>query len=639
MILLSCRDLIRQFDRGPVFSNVTFDVKAGDRIGLVGPNGTGKSTLLRCLIGEDHPDSGVVETPNDVDIAMLEQRPKFDPGRSLIDEAKTGLQHLYDLQHEAEELANKMAEVTHPAELDTLGQRYDHLQEELTRKDAYNIDHLVDEVLHGLGFTDAEYERPLDTFSGGQLNRVLLARLLLRSPDVMFLDEPTNRLDVQSVEWLENFLTTGEKTFVLVSHDRLFLDRTVDRVIELHRSHVALYRGNYTRYREQREERHAIQLNAHERQLDEIARQKAFIAKNKAGQKTKQAQDREKKLAKLERIDRPDEFERLAMDFGEATRTGDLVLECKGLTKGFAEREDGQAAGDLFADLSLRIERGQRWGLVGPNGCGKTTLLKTLLGELPPDAGTFRIGANVEVGYYDQKLSSVSSETDCIEAVRPPKDMTMTPGHARAILAKFGIKDDLSLHKIGAMSGGERGKVALARLAALPCNVMVLDEPTNHLDLWAVEALEAALAKYDGTILFVSHDRAFLDALATHVLVWDDGVWREHEGNFSDYRAFRSRIETSQPTEPKSRRPDRPAASARQKSKPQTDRPKYPYRNIEDLEAEIAEVEGRLVELEAELIDPAILSNAGRIQDVRSEYDSRKRELADLEDRWVEAAG
>ena len=646
MIFLSARDLTRQFDRAPVFSGLSLELKDGDRVGLVGPNGTGKTTLLHCLCGKDHPDKGAVSMPNDVSIGLLEQEPDFPPGATLLDEAKRGLARLYALQDEAHAIADRLATAP-PAEQDKLARRYDDLHHALEREDAYELDYRIDEVLAGLGFTKDDYDRPVASFSGGQQSRVMLATMLLRSPDVMLLDEPTNHLDIASTEWLESFLNRSQKAVVIVSHDRYFLDRVTNRILELHGGKANEYKGNFSAYWRQREERIKVTEREYEKQQDFIEKTEDFIRRNKAGQKSVQAQSREKTLARLERVELVQDFRETHMGFGAASRSGDIVLDVVGLTKGFGGEP-------LFEDVTFRLLRGERLGIVGPNGSGKTTLLRTLLGELPADAGTVRIGGSVQVGYYDQQLTSVDPTLDAIEAVRPPEKLDFTPGMARSFLGRFGLRSDLHMQQVGAMSGGEKSRVALAKLAAKDVNVFVLDEPTNHLDLWARDSLERALKAFDGTLIFVSHDRYFLDQLANRVLVWGEDKWRLHDGNYSDFVDFRKRTEEAKNAKPakggkdgkgKSPAPAAPPTGKAKDAGPKTPdakksekrKAKFPYRSPRDVEADIARKEDEIASIEADMVLPEVLRDPGRVKAISQNYAKAKADLAKLYEHWEEA--
>ena len=462
---------------------------------------------------------------------LIEQQPEFPPGQTLIAEARLGLAHLYQLQKEAVELAELIAHESESDDLRRHQRRYDQIQQELERHDAYHVEHRVDEVLCGLGFSKDHYDRPLAQFSGGQQNRALLARMLLREPGLMLLDEPTNHLDISATEWLEGYLSKSRQAMIVVSHDRYFLDRVTNRILEIVQGKVTSYSGNFSAYRKQKEERNKVLQRTYERQQEFVAKTEDFIRRNKYGQKSDQAHDREKKLSRLDDVERPQDEAAPAMHFGKAARAGDWVIDAVDVSKGYGT--------PLIRDFTLRISRGDRVGILGPNGSGKTTLLRTLIGELPPDRGTVRHGTGVEIGYFDQQLTSVPGEATAIDAVRPPGDMSFTPGVARRHLARFGVRGETALQTVDQMSGGEKSKVALARLAALDVNLLVLDEPTNHLDLSARESLEEALREFEGTLLFVSHDRYFIDRIAEHVIVLEDDGWRYHAGNYSAYVAFR----------------------------------------------------------------------------------------------------
>lgn len=639
MILLTVRDLSRQFDVDPVFQGVTFDVRGGEKIGLVGPNGTGKTTLLNILAGRDESDHGVIERHAGSTVALLEQDARFAPGRTLVEEAKSGLAHLYELQHQAIQLAEEMANVGDEKELARLQKRYDKMQHELEKHDAYHIDHRVDEVLAGLGFSKDDYDRPLDKFSGGQQNRVILARLLLRAPDVMLLDEPTNHLDIAATEWLESWLSKSEQAVILVSHDRYFLDRVTTRILEMHQGRVTDFKGNFSAYWQQREERAKVLERTYEKQQEFIAKTEDFIRRNKYGQKHAQAADREKKLERLDRVEQLQDFQEFAMGFSEPTRSGDWVIDAVDVAKGFTGEP-------LFHDLTLRIKRGDRVGILGPNGSGKTTLLRTLIGELAPDSGTVRLGTKVKIGYYDQQLASVDPDLDAVEAIRPPDNPDITPGTLRNILARFGIRGDQGYQKVASMSGGERSKVALARLAALDVNVLILDEPTNHLDLWARSSLEDTLKTYNGTLLFVSHDRYFLDRVATSVIVLDQGGWRYYEGNYSDYirfiknRATEFGPETEKvPAKQTSAKP-KPSAPEQNNHPPDKERKrkrKFPFRKVADLEAEIVEYEELVERLQSDLGDPAVLRDGDRVKETMEAFEEAQEHLDGLYEHWEEA--
>lgn len=533
MILLSVRDVVRQFDADPVLDGVTFDLRPGEKVGLVGPNGAGKTTLFNIIAGTDEPDAGAVELQSSARIGVLQQVHQFEPGRTLIEEARAGLAPLYRLQEQAVEFAKKIAEEQEPQAHQKWQRRYDEVQHELHRLSAYNLDHRVVEILEGLGFSEDQFDRPLTLLSGGQQNRVVLARMLLADPDLLLLDEPTNHLDIDATEWLEQFLKQSDRAMLIISHDRYFLDRVTERTLELFAAQVTDYPGNFSAYWRLRAERRELQQKTFEKQQEFIEKTEEFIIKNRYGQKHTQAADRVKKLERLERVDRIREIPVAPMAFGKPRRAGDWVIDAQGVTKGFDF--------PLFSNVSLQIPRGARLGLFGPNGSGKTTLLRTLLGELEPDEGQVRYGTNVDIAYYDQQLSSVDPQLDCIEAIRPPNNPHMLPAQMRDLLAKFGMRGEIVMQTVSNLSGGEKSKVALARVAALNANVLVLDEPTNHLDIWARDALESALLQFPGTLIFVSHDRYFLDKVATSLLAFEPGRWRLYDGNYSAYVDSRRR--------------------------------------------------------------------------------------------------
>ncbi|MBP3529583.1 MAG: ABC-F family ATP-binding cassette domain-containing protein [Thermoguttaceae bacterium] len=530
-VILNVEHLRKHFGPDPVLADVTFQVREGDKIGLVGPNGCGKTTLLNILTGREETEKGSIERIGEISIGYLEQRPKTDSHATLIDAARVALAPLFNMQKEAEEIAVKMGEVADDAERDRLAKRYDKIHEELMRKDAYNIEHRVERILHGVGFRDEDFEKDVATLSGGELNRLGLAKLLLEEPDIMLLDEPSNHLDLAATEWLEDFLKTTRAAVILVSHDRYFLDRVTNRTFELYAGTVDDYPGNFTKYLGLKEERLAVQTKTYEKYVEEVEKAKDFIRRHHYGMKAAQAEDRRKKLERLE--ENPPEVPRNVsappMQFPPASRTGDIVFRVEGLTKGYGERT-------LFKDFTFDVQRGERWAILGPNGCGKTTFLRCLLGEETPDDGAVRFGQGVEVGYFDQQLRVVDDQTPVVDAIRPKKKV-FEDLQRRKLLGAFGLSGDQQLLKVCNLSGGQRCRAALAKLAADDPNVLILDEPTNHLDLWARKALEKAIRDFEGSVIFISHDRYFVDQVADKLLVVQpNATYKIVDGNYSTFR-------------------------------------------------------------------------------------------------------
>lgn len=639
MPILTVRDLKRQFDVNPVFANVTFDVQPGDRIGLVGPNGTGKTTLMRILAGQDHPDVGEVEKSNTTTVGILDQHIDLTVERTLYDEAKAGLAHLYALQQESLDLANQLADARDPQDIERVQRRFDAVVQELDHHDAHHIDHRVDAVLTGLGFSDDQFHRPLQSFSGGQQNRAILARMLLAQPDLMLLDEPTNHLDIAATEWLEDYLARSNLALIVVSHDRFFLDRVTNRTFELFDGRVSIYKGNFSSYWRQREERNELARKTIEKQQEYVARTEVFIAKNRYGLKSTQAQDRIKKLDRMEQVEVLRDVHEVPMSFGQASRTGDWVLDAIDLSKGYGT--------PLFKDFTFRVQRGDRIAVLGPNGIGKTTLLRTLIGDLAADSGKLRYGTGVKIAYYDQQLSGVSPDQDAVDAVRPPDNLEMTDPAIRSLLGRFGMSGDIVFRKIGDMSGGERSRVALAKLSAQNANVLALDEPTNHLDLWARQSLEKALRKFAdaGTLLFVSHDRYFVNQLATSVIVFEDDGWHHYAGNYSDYvdhqkrRAEQVRGDReADEAEAKKNAKSAPATSATTTPSANVRRKrKFPYRKQQDIEADIAKQEARAAQMQDEMADPQVHRDGKRLHQLAQDFEQLRLDIATLYEHWEES--
>lgn len=633
MIRLTVREIRKHYGPEPVLASVSFDLRAGERAALVGPNGTGKTTLLKILAGREDADAGAVEWAAGTSVGFLEQQPEFLADRTLWQEAREALRELIDLAEQAEAIAEQLGKADDPAQHQRLGQRFDHLQQELHRRDAYHLDHKIERVLTGLGFLPESFQQPVVQLSGGQQNRLLLAKLLLQQPDLLLLDEPSNHLDLQATEWLEDYLLASQQALILVSHDRYFLDRVTTRTLELFRGTVDSYPGNYSAYQRQKAERLEVQRRTFERQQTEIAKMEDFIRRNQYGQKHAQAEDRRKKLERIEPVEPPREIAAPPMRFTPASRTGDIVMRVERLSKAFQQ--------PLFQDLTFDILRGEKWGILGPNGSGKTTLLRCLLGESPMDSGRVVLGSGVRVGYFDQQLRCLDENSEVVDAIRPPHK-EFVEQQRRDLLARFGITGDMVFQRVGQLSGGERNRTALAMLAALDANVLVLDEPTNHLDLWARDALERSLLAFDGTVLFVSHDRYFLNQVADHLLVVEPGRFRVIDGNYDTYQhlarqaAVQGDEQASGAQPPRSPSRGKPA-SADKDSSPRRKR-KFPYRKLADIEADIHQREDRIESLHAALADPEVLRDGRRVKQTTAELEQTKQELATLYEHWEEAA-
>jgi len=631
MILLSVEGVRKHFGPEPVLDGVTFEVRPGERIALAGPNGSGKTTLLRILAGRDDADGGACRLHGSVHLGYLEQQPRFQSGRTLHDEARSALAALISLQQESLAVAEALGQAEDDAERGRLGARYDHLQQELQRHDAYNLDHKIQRVLAGLGFAKSAFHQPVESLSGGEQNRLMLAKMLLAEPNLMLLDEPSNHLDIEATEWLEDFLLESSAAMILVSHDRCFLDKVTNRTLELFRGTVDSYAGGFSAYIRQKAERLLVARRTYDKRQAEIAKAKEFIRRNAYGQKHAQAEDRRKKLARLKPVEPPREIPQPPMAFAGAPRCGDIVLRAEHLAKGYQR--------PLFRDLDVEITRGQRWAVLGPNGCGKTTLLRCLLGLARPDRGRANLGHGVEIGYFDQQLAELDDRQPAAEAIRP-RQGEFDQQQRRDLLARFGLTGDTAMQAVGSLSGGERCRVALARLAAAKANLLVLDEPTNHLDLWARDALERALVSFEGTALLVSHDRYFVNRVADHLLVFESDSVRVVEGNYRTYQYMVGRrppgpaaAQTSGPGVSRSASP----ATASEKPPRLPAKRRFPYRKVADLEEEIFQRESRLEELQWQLAQGDTHRDGDLVRRIKAEVAQQQQALTTLYEHWEEA--
>ena len=632
MILVSAQGLGRQYSGDPIFTDLKFEIRAGERIGLVGPNGAGKTTLMRLLARLDQPEYGDLYVRPGIKVGLLRQEPDFGTQETLMSVARSGLASLVELQTELEEAAKEMADAEDEHDQQRATKRYDEINEQLEHQDAYSIEHRVEEILGGLAFKTDDFERPASTFSGGQQSRLMLAKLLLQSPDLMLLDEPSNHLDIATTTWLENYLSRQAVAMVVVSHDRYFLDRVVLKIWELLDGSIDTYPGNYSQYWKLRSEKAKVLQKQSDRQNEKIADLEAYIRKYGAGQRSKQAHDREKKLARLDRVETMRDIVGPVMGFGEVDRSGDIVVETRRLSKAFDK--------PLFQEFNFSLLRGQCVGILGPNGAGKTTLIKTLIGRETPDSGEVKLGHKVLVGYHDQGLLSLAPETTVVRAVWPEDDPEWVEGDVRDVLARFGLTGEHAFHTIGQLSGGEKAKAALARLAATSANLLVMDEPTNHLDIWSCDALERSILDFEGTVLVVSHDRYFLNQVADRIIAVGDGRARVIEGDFETYQRLMTQEADVVNAKAKSAEAlirESSTASQQAGSKSDKRKRKYPYRKTEDVEREITKSEAEAAELEDKLGMPATWKDPVKAREIQLRHEAVKAGLAKLYEHWEES--
>ncbi|MEO5768947.1 MAG: ABC-F family ATP-binding cassette domain-containing protein [Polyangia bacterium] len=580
-----------------ILSGASLLIRPGDRLALVGPNGTGKSTALRLLAGDMAIDSGDVRILGRASVSYLRQSQEFSGRGTLIDALLEPFADLQKLHDQITAIETGLAHDAGPTEL----ARYGELQERYLREGGYEIESRVKRLTADVGFTEDDLTRVVDTLSGGERGRLELAKVLVRQPDLLLLDEPTNHLDLAAIERLESFLAEYPGAFVLVSHDRAFIRATCKEIIELEEGKFVRYPYGYDKYVVERDARLERARMDYERQKQHVDKTEDFIRRNLAGQKTKQAQSRRKMLEKLDRLERPEDQWQLAGKVALTFSTGgDLgakeTIRAPRITVGYP-------GAPLLRDVVANIYRGEKVGIVGPNGAGKSTLLKTLIGELAPLEGKVELGTGVRIGYFDQKLGQVNEDGTLIDEIRSVR-ADLTPDVVRTYLAKFRFFGDDPFRVVRGLSGGERSRLAMAKILLFPRNVLVLDEPTNHLDIPARETLEQALHDYEGTLIVISHDRYFLDRVTTRLLVIEGSSVESHLGNYSDWRRRHreaARPDTSPPARAATPAPEvpapAPAAASRSSNKDKERERRRLEKRVEMLEGDIAKLEAEVAQV------------------------------------------
>lgn len=642
-MILSCQNISKAFVENQVLKNVSFHIEDHEKAAIVGINGAGKTTLLRIIVGEMTPDDGQVVLAKDKTLGYLAQNSTVDTSHTIYEELLSVKTDLLRLEEKIRECENNMKHADGDA-LEDLMKQYTSLTHAFETGGGYLYRSELVGVLKGLGFTEDEFSKPVATLSGGQKTRVALGRLLLQNPDLIILDEPTNHLDMTSIAWLETYLLNYKGAVLIVSHDRYFLDRIAGKVIEIDQSKATTFMGNYSDYAVKKEQLRVAAWNAYMNQQRDIKHQEEVIEKLKSFNREKsikRAESREKMLDKIEVIEKPSEVRTdMKLTLTPRILSGNDVLTVEHLSKSFDSHK-------LFTDVNFEIKRGEHVAIIGDNGSGKTTLLKILNGLVPADQGTFRLGSNVEIGYYDQEHHVLHSEKTLFEEISDDYPY-LNNTQIRNVLAAFLFTGEDVFKRISDLSGGERGRVSLAKLVLSNANFLILDEPTNHLDIMSKEILEDALNGYEGTILYVSHDRYFINRTAHRILDLTEGQFVSYVGNYDYYLEKHDTVMAAiEASTPQSADADNTAATKAAESEVKLDwkaqkeeqaRLRKKENDLKKCEEKIAELEARISEIDTEMSDPAIGTQVAKLQELSKEQTTCQEQLEKLYEQWEELA-
>ena len=638
-MILSCQGISKSFGEKVILEDASFHIEEREKAALIGNNGAGKTTLLRIIMEEIHADSGQVVLAKDKRIGYLAQYQDVQGHLSVYEELLSTKQYIIDMEERLRAMEVQMKNAS-GEELDRLMNSYTRLTHEFELENGYAYKSELMGVLNGLGFTEEDFTKQVATLSGGQKTRVALGKLLISKPDILLLDEPTNHLDMESIAWLETYLLNYPGAVFIVSHDRYFLDKVVTKVIEIDAGQVRMYAGNYSAYAEKKAQLRDAQYKAYLNQQREIKHQEAVIVKLKSFNREKsikRAESREKMLNKIQRIDKPIEVQsQMRLSLEPRVVSGNDVLTVEDLTKSFPQQK-------LFSNISFQIKRGERVALIGNNGTGKTTMLKILNGLLDADAGSFSLGAKVQIGYYDQEHHVLHAEKTIFEEISDTYP-TLTETQIRNMLAAFLFTGDDVFKVISSLSGGERGRVSLAKLMLSEANFLILDEPTNHLDIASKEILEEALNSYTGTVLYVSHDRYFINQTATRILDLTNQSVVNYIGDYDYYLEKKEELtEKYAPTaqeateETKEETPSEGKLTWQQQKEEQA-RKRKQENELKKVEKRIEELETRDKEIDDTLVLPDVCTNVGRCAELSREKDKIQAELEELYEKWEELA-
>ena len=634
-MILSCNNISKSFGTDIIIKSCSFNIEDHEKAAIVGINGAGKSTLLKIITGEEPADTGIVTLAKDKTLGYLAQQQNLQSDRSIYDELLSVKQYILDMESELRRIETAMNSASGD-ELEALMNRYTNLNHEFEMNNGYAYKSEITGVLKGLGFTEEDFSLHVNTLSGGQKTRVSLGKLLLSKPDIIMLDEPTNHLDMESISWLENYLLNYNGAVLIVAHDRYFLDKIVSKVIEIDNGDCTVFSGNYTDYASKKAILRNMKLKEYLNQQRDIKHQEEVIAKLKQFNREKsikRAESREKMLDKMEVVDKPVELNaKMNIQLEPSVVSGNDVLTVTDLTKSF----DGNT---LFNNINFDIKRGERVALIGNNGTGKTTILKLINGIIQPDSGSIYLGAKVAIGYYDQEHHVLDPDKTLFQEIQDAyPDLNNT--QIRNTLAAFLFTDDDVFKYIRDLSGGERGRVSLAKLMLSNANLLILDEPTNHLDIVSKEILENALNSYTGTVLYVSHDRYFINATATRIIELTNQSIVNYIGNY-DYYLEKKDILTAKAfpdtnTDVSSSEKVKDSKISWQQSREEQNRLKKKKNDLKRTEERIADIEKRIEDIDTEYSDPSIGSNTARLMELHNESTKLKKELDELYEHWEE---